>query len=490
MGFSSTAMVVLGSALMVYNIVRYARFTREMRWMGKSLKNRFALFTPLALLVLFLAGYISVAAFGHPDPVMAGILLGGSLFVLIILRLLYFIVNRVKENEHLQTALENAHQASEAKTIFLSNMSHDMRTPMNAIIGYTHLASRPEASEAEMRDYLGKIDNASRHLLALINDVLEMSHIESGKIDLEERETDLSKLMNETRDMFAAQMANKDIRYIVNAGDLQHRWVFCDSNRLNRILLNLISNANKYTPEGGAVTVSLSETGVEAGRVRYELRVRDTGIGMSEAFAARVFEAFERERSSTVSGIQGTGLGMAITKNLVELMGGTISVATRPGNGSEFVVHLGFRPAEAPREATDEANAAASSGLGGGRLLLAEDNPVNREIAALVLQQMGFEVDAVENGRLAVERIQAAAPNTYRAVLMDVQMPEMNGFAATRAIRALDDQARAGIPIIAMTANAFTEDIEAEHEAGMNAHVSKPIDIEQLARALAETLGE
>ena len=490
MDFWISALVFLGSALMVYNIVRYARFTREMCWMGRSFRNCLALFTPLVLLVLFLAGYLVEGLFGDPTPVVGAILFGGSVFVFIILRLLYFIIDRVKENEHLQTELSDARQASEAKSIFLSNMSHDIRTPMNAILGYTHLARQPETTEAQMRGFLEKINASGQHLLALINDVLEMSRIESGKIDLEETRTDLGEVLDDVRDMFATQMESKRIAYRVDAAQVEDRWVLCDRNRLNRILLNLISNAYKFTPEGGSVSVALRQTGSTDGRGVYELRVKDTGIGMSPEFAARVFEAFERERSSTVSGIQGTGLGMAITKNLVDLMGGGIRVETAPGKGTEFIITLDFpltEAASAPARAVNAAESATETL--GGRLLLAEDNPVNREIATLVLQQLGYEIDTVENGRLAVERVSEAAPGTYRAVLMDVQMPEMDGYQATRAIRALTDARRAKIPVIAMTANAFSEDILTEQEAGMNAHISKPLDVDQLAGTLADLFG-
>ena len=262
-----------------------------------------------------------------------------------------------QKNAELTAAKNKAEVSSQAKTTFLFNMSHDIRTPMNAIIGYTGLARRDGTTESEMRGFLEKIDSSSRHLLALINDVLEMSRIESGKMELEPVNTDLVKALYEARDMFATHMAGKHITYTVTADHVTNRWVICDKNRLDRVLLNLISNAYKFTPDGGNVTVTLRQTDCTEEMGDYELRVKDNGIGMSSEFAAKVFDAFERERTSTVSGIQGTGLGMAITKRTVDAMGGSIRVETEKDKGSEFIVQVRFPLADA---AGDEADPAAA----------------------------------------------------------------------------------------------------------------------------------
>ena len=384
-----------------------------------------------------------------------------------------------------------AEESSKAKTVFLSNMSHDIRTPMNAIIGYTNLARREGADAAEMREYLDKIDSSSRHLLALISDVLEMSRIESGKMDLEPVPVDLNRTFAEVRDMFATQMKEKKIEFTVDSVHVRHKRVLCDKNRLNRVLLNLLSNAYKFTPEEGSVSVTVWEIGnAEGGVGNYEIRVKDSGIGMTPEFAAKVFEAFERERTSTVSKIQGTGLGMAITKSIVDLMGGSIEVVTAPDQGTEFVIRLNFEVLAEEEEAEEETgnDEQASLDFDGMRLLLVEDNEINREIATMLLEEAGFTLDAAENGKEAVEKVSASAPGDFAAVLMDIQMPVMNGYDAARAIRALENRELAQIPIIAMTANAFSEDIKAAEDAGMNAHVAKPIDVSVMMSTLTNVL--
>ena len=470
------------------NIYRYFGFTRRMRWMAEGRKSRLVLYVPLLLLLFFLLGYLATAFFGSPNLVMAGILLGGSVFVLIILSILYYIVDRVAENER---QLFAAHEAGKARTAFIFNMSHDLRTPMNAILGYTQLARRPETDAEQMRGYLDKIHASSRHLLALINDVLEMSRIENGRMELRPVPTDLHRVLRETEDLFSTQMREKGLRFTVR-DEAENACVLCDRERLDRVLLNLVSNALKFTPSGGDVELALLQTGRTEDEGSYEIRVRDTGIGMSEEFAARVFDAFERERSSTVSGIQGTGLGMAITRNIVELMGGAIRLSTRKGEGSEFVVSLRLPILPSAEDTATQKGGCPCREEGlptvkGVRLLLAEDNDINREIATLILEEIGFALDTAENGRAALEMLQAAAPGTYAAVLMDIQMPEMDGYAAARAIRSLPDERRE-IPIIAMTANAFQEDVEAEREAGMDAHISKPLDVREMIQTLIRVL--
>ena len=404
-----------------------------------------------------------------------------------------------------------AEEANKAKSVFLSNMSHDIRTPMNAIIGYLKLAKREGTTMEDMKDYLAKVESSSQHLLALINDVLEMSRIESGKMDLEESECDLRRLMSGVRDMFATQMAGKNILYLVDAVGIKNPVVFCDKNRLNRVLLNLISNAFKFTPENGTVSVSLAQTGAATdGIARFELRVKDSGIGMSADFAEKVFDAFERERTSTVSGIQGTGLGMAITKSIVDLMGGDIRVNTAPGEGTEFIINVNFKlaesltPQESARGTKIEENSASKDyenqaqnliekpltlDFSKMRVLLVDDMDINREIAFMLLSDMGFTVDTAVNGKEAVEKIAAAKAGFYDAVLMDIQMPVMDGYEATREIRQLSDKDKARVPVIAMTANAFAEDVQKAREAGMNAHIAKPIDLTAISKTLAEVLG-
>lgn len=486
-------MIYAGSALMVWNILRYTDFMRDMPKIEGFQNTRKVLILPLILLILFLAGYLAIGIFGHPGILVASILFGGSIFVAMSVSLLWLILKRVQANEQLAAALREAEAASTAKSVFLSNMSHDIRTPMNAIIGYTDLARKSRDPE-KTGEYLEKIAVSGEHLLALINDVLEMSRIESGKMELEEAAMDLHRVLDDAREIFSLQMESKQITFSVDSSGVRDGFVICDRTGFDRILLNLISNACKFTPEGGRVAVTLTQKEhAPEGRGTYYLSVKDTGIGMTEEFAEKVFDMFERERNSTVSGIQGTGLGMAITKEIVDMMGGTIEVKTAPGQGTEFLVTLTFALAaeeEIRRYAHAGHGEKPEADLGPIRVLLAEDIPTNREIAVALLEEMGYAVDTVNNGKDAVERIEAAAPDTYQAVLMDIQMPVMNGYDAARAIRNLPGKEKASIPIVAMTANAFREDIQAAADAGMNGHVAKPVNPQNLKMTLRDVLLE
>ena len=528
-------------------------------------------------------------------------------------------------NQALSDAVAAAETANRAKSTFLSNMSHDIRTPMNAIIGFTTLALSNIDDKERVKDYLGKTLASSNHLLSLINDVLDMSRIESGKIHLEEVEVNLSDVLHDLKTIVSGQIYAKQLELYMDSMDVTDEDVYCDKTRLNQILLNLLSNAIKFTPAGGTVSVRVRQlAGKVHGCGQYEFRIKDNGIGMSPEFAKRIFEPFERERTSTVSRIQGTGLGMAITKNIVDMMGGTIEVQTAQGKGTEFIVcvpmrtqteqrtvekiteleglkalvvdddfntcdsvtkmlvkvgmraewtlsgkeavlrarqalemsdvyhayiidwrlpdmngievtrqirslhddtpiiiltaydwsdieveakaagvtafcskpmfmsdlretlmsALGQKPTDAAQELLPEKNA----DFKGKHILLVEDNELNREIAQEILREYGFVVDLAENGAVAVEKVSTAAPGSYDLVLMDVQMPIMDGYTATRKIRALDDPARAKLPILAMTANAFDEDRRNALESGMNGFLSKPIVIGDLVQELHKIL--
>ena len=399
-----------------------------------------------------------------------------------------FLIMRRRENKAEIDKL-TAQESNRAKTLFLANMSHDIRTPMNAIIGYTTLARREGVTLEEMKNFLIKIESSSKHLLALINDVLEMSRIEAGKIELELVETDLIKILDEVYDMFLNQMQMKNINFTVDTSEIKNRNVFCDRNRLNRVLLNLISNSYKFTPKNGSVEVKLSEVNVDKNFSDYELRVKDSGIGMSEEFAEKVFESFTRERTSTVSGIEGTGLGMAITKSIVDLMNGTIELKTAQNKGTEFIIHLKFKLCEEVKEVVEEKISDEKILKSAQKkILLVEDIEVNREIATMILMQAGFLVDTAENGKEAVEKISQSKVGDYDLILMDIQMPVMNGYEATKLIRQLENKSLAQIPILAMTANAFAEDIKNAKESGMNDHIAKPINVTKLMTTLAKYL--
>jgi signal transduction histidine kinase/ActR/RegA family two-component response regulator len=414
-------------------------------------------------------------------------------FALVLVSLLIvFRVYSTVQKRH-ETAVEDktiAEQSSQAKTTFLSNMSHDIRTPMNAIIGYVTLAKREKDLSPRSRDYLEKIEASSDHLLALINDVLEMSRIESGKMELMPVPSDLRKVMEEVRSLFSTQMETKRLDFTVDYGEITDTRVLCDANRLNRVLLNLLSNAYKFTPEGGSVTVKLTQTGRESGRAAYRLSVKDTGIGMSPEFAAKVFEAYEREKTATVENIQGTGLGTAITKSIVDLMGGSIQVFSAQGKGSEFVVDVSFPldPAAATAGSLGEGAVSGGSAFAGMRVLLVEDDEDNRAVERTLLEEAGFLVDTAVNGEEAVELVAGSEPGEYAVVFMDVEMPVKNGYSATKLIRGLRNPGLAAIPIVALTARAFSEDIAAARDAGMNAHIAKPINMTNVLETLKDIL--
>ena len=391
-----------------------------------------------------------------------------------------------------EDALKVAESASKAKSTFLSNMSHDIRTPMNAIIGFATLALDDIRDGKKVEDYLSKILSSSKHLLGLINDILDMSRIESGKVVLEEQETDLVTTLQELQSIMEGQAKERKLKLHVDYSNLRDRYVFCDKTRLNQVMFNLLANAVKFTSEGGSIWLTMSQlepTCEVEDRAIYEIRVKDTGIGMDKAFIKHIFEPFERERTSTVSKIQGTGLGMAITKNIVDMMGGTIEVESQKGVGTEFIIRLELRlQAEAGVANEDgtkqHGHAEGGTEFAGKRLLLAEDNELNREIACMLLSKYGFVIDTAENGQEAVDLVAASAPDHYDLVLMDIQMPVMDGHEATRRIRNLEDKELAKVPVVAMTANAFDEDRKAAKECGMNGFISKPINMQEVVQAL------
>ena len=528
-----------------------------------------------------------------------------------------------EQNRKLEIALQHEGAANRAKREFLFNMSHDIRTPMNAIIGFTSLAATHIDNREQVLDYLKKISTSSQHLLSLINDVLDMSRIESGKVKIEEKAVHLPDLVHDVRSIIQPNVAAKRLSLFIDTMDIEDEDIITDPLRLNQILLNILSNAIKFTPTGGMISIRIAQkNGAPKGCVCYEFRIKDNGIGMSEEFQKHIFEEFSREESSTVSGIQGTGLGMSITKNIVDMMGGTIAIESEPGKGSEFIVDLCFalsgqkvEPRQLPqleglralvadddtdtclsvstmlskigmrpewtisgREAVirtryameqgdefsvyiidwlipdmngievvrqirkvigkscpiiiltaydwtdieEEARAAGvtafcekplflselrrvlaepygaepackpaqpdAAELKGKKLLLVEDNALNRELALEILKEAGFAVDTAEDGEIAVQKMKQAAPGQYDLILMDIQMPKMDGYEATRQIRALPDAAKADIPIFAMTANAFEEDRQSALKAGMNGHIAKPLDIPHLLQVLADVL--
>ena len=391
-----------------------------------------------------------------------------------------------KQQEQLEDALKVARQASKAKSTFLNSMSHDIRTPMNAIIGFTSLALNNIDDKALVQDYLSKIGTSSNHLLNLINDILDMSRIESGTVKLEEKPVYIPKLLADLRTMVNGLVDSKHLNLVIDSQNVIHKSVLTDKLRLNQVLLNLVSNAIKFTNPGGDITICLIEKPCDISQyATYVFSIKDNGIGMSDEFLEHIFETFSREKSSTVSGIQGTELGMAITKNIVDMMNGEIKVESQKGKGSLFTVTLNLRTTDMSSFETEEEKEEHFD-YSDKHVLLVEDNELNREIATAILTKTGMGIDCASDGDEAVSIINEAPAEKYDLILMDIQMPKMDGYTATREIRTLKDNRKANIPIVAMTANAFEEDKRKACESGMNGHIIKPISIEQIYYVLNE----
>ena len=392
------------------------------------------------------------------------------------------------ETKREMEALERAELASRAKTDFLFNMSHDIRTPMNAIIGFTKMARDNIKDEEKVLDSLGKVERASNMLLSLINDILDMSRIESGKVVLHEDQVNINQAFDGLKDVMKEPADSKNLHLFFEEENIRNPHLMMDHARVERILVNLISNAIKYTPEGGEVRFRLSQlSDVVNGMASYQFMVSDNGIGMSEEFQKHMWEEFAREETSTVSGIQGTGLGLALAQKLTVLMGGEISCRSRQGEGSTFYVTIPFKVCDAAEvEAETILEAETDVDFSGRKVLLVEDNELNREIATAILENFGFEVETACDGKEAVEKVTVCAPDHYDFILMDIQMPVMGGYEATEAIRKWMPSLRT--PIIALSANAFEEDKQKSREAGMDDHIAKPIDIEELTSTLRKHL--
>lgn len=413
---------------------------------------------------------------------------------LLIAALFYlFFMKRYHEQQYaekLQLSAVEAQEASEAKTRFLFNMSHDIRTPMNAIMGFTELLNRNLDDQEKARGYLRKIQNASSLLLTIINQVLEMARIESGTVTLKLEATDLSALFHSVNTVFEADIQKKNIQYSEDA-HVPHKFAYCDKTKLEEIYLNIVSNAIKYTPDGHAIRVEIHELPSEdKKKACYRFTCEDSGIGMSADYLPHIFDEFSREHTTTENKVVGTGLGLPIVKSLIEQMGGTIQVESTQGVGTKFTVDLTLTLA--PREevySSPEASAEAEHAkLRGRRILLAEDNDLNAEIAIALLGEEGLLIERAADGEECCTMLAQAPEGYYDLILMDIQMPRMNGYEAAAKIRGMADVKKAGIPIIAMTANAFAEDRQAALDAGMNAHVAKPIDMAVLLPTLLRWL--
>ena len=453
---------------------------------------------------MFLVGYVPVEAIqqeGRTVNQHIAIVIGSMLVAFILCIALYYLSWRQQDrlrreqeaerqlyNRQLAEALRAAQIASESKTTFLSNMSHDIRTPMNAVLGFTALLARDAENPDKVREYTKKITASGQHLLGLINDVLDVSKIESGKVVLNLHEFSLNDVISSVEAIIQPMARAKGQQFHLEATDIHHEYLIGDETRINQILLNLLSNAVKYTQEGGSIwfrIAGLKRRSDQYARIRIE--VEDNGYGMTPEYLETIFDPFSRAENSTTNKVQGTGLGMTITKRIVELMGGTIEVFSEVDKGSLFRVELELRiPEHAPADRVQQPEPVVHCSLDGLHFLAAEDNAINAEILTELLALEGATCEIMENGSLAVERFRRSAPGEFDAILMDVQMPVMNGHEATRAIRALDRADAKRIPIIAMTASAFAEDEKAALDAGMDAHVAKPLNMDTLKKVIRE----
>lgn len=402
--------------------------------------------------------------------------------------------HELEQDRILRNALSSAEHANRAKTAFLNNMSHDIRTPMNAIIGFTSLAAEHLDDREIIRDYLEKISTSGKHLLSLINDVLDMSRIESGSVKIEKTNVYLPDVLEDLKTIILESVHAKQQKLLIKQQDVVHEDIITDKLRLTQVLLNIISNAVKFTPVGGTIHILVEEKASQkAGYAVYSFCIKDNGIGMSKEFQEHVFDSFARERTVTESGITGTGLGMAITKNIVDLMGGTIHLTSKQGEGSEFIVTLECELADKTVQDKQSSCPKAEKkhlDYSGKKVLLVEDNELNREIATEILKSLGLKVDYAADGMEAVEIMSSEAGNQYDMIFMDIQMPKMDGYTATREIRTLKDTKKANVPIIAMTANAFDEDRKKAIKAGMNGHIAKPIDVNVILQNLDRIFGQ
>ena len=496
-GFLIYAMIYLGSALMACNIVRYSRFIWRIQKRGQWEEERLILHIPQFLMAMFLVGYLVVGIFGKPDLVIAGILFFGAVFVALVVELLSRVTNRVQENEQLEARLMAAEESSRAKTGFLSSMSHEIRTPMNAIIGFDTLALKEPNLLPQTRDYLEKIGASAGHLLYLINDILDMSRIESGRLERRDEVFSIKELLSQVNGMIQGQCDQKGLSYTVETEGKLQDFYQADQGKVKQVLINILGNSVKYTPVPGSIQFIIRAGEKEGNAYPFTFIIKDDGIGMEESFLEKIFDPFVREDESNKTPYGGTGLGLSITKKLLDLMEGEVTVESKKGEGSTFVVRVPFYevPEDLLGEITKEEVASPAGevkdfSFKGLKVLMAEDMMINAEILRGLLEEEEIQVDWAENGKLALSMFEESEEGYYDVILMDMRMPEMDGLSATRAIRDLPRKDAKGIPILALTANAYESDAKECLQAGMNAHLSKPIKPELVFSTIQRLVAE
>ena len=476
-------MIYLGAALMVYNIWGFIRFAKDVQGQDGWGEERRFLYFPILLLIFFLIGYLAVALFGKPTWIIAGILFGGSIFVYVMYMTLLRVTEKVKKSERLEAQLLAAEESNRAKNNFLATMSHEMRTPMNVIIGLDALALKDETLQPLTRDHLEKIGASAHHLLDLINNVLDINSIEEGRLRFINEPFLLHDMLMQLNAISETLCSRKGLVYQFQAEDEVNRRYVSDEVRLKQLLLSLLDNAVKYTSAPGTVSFSvLLDSAEPEGTNTVRFVISDTGIGMDEEFLPKVFDVFAQEDSNSTSSYGGSGLSLAVTKRIVDQLGGTISVTSKKNAGSAFTVVIPLTLAVDPEP--DVCSEPSDVSLNGKRILIAEDIPENAEIVMDLLELEGAESDHAENGKEALDLFIKSPAGYYDAVLMDLRMPVMDGLTATKEIRASSHPDAKMIPIIALTANAYESDIRDSLNAGMNAHLAKPADADLLYSTL------
>ena len=481
------AMIYLGSALMVYNIWGFVRFARYIRGQKLWRQDNRLLYIPIVLLVSFLLGYLMVGFFGKPDIIIAGILFGGSIFVFVMVRVISNILQRIIETEHLEAELLASEQSSQAKSRFLASMSHEMRTPMNVILGMNTLALKNPGLPGAAREQLEKAGHSARRLSDMIDGILDMQLIESGEIAIRSEAFSLKDTLEQINAWVSSACAEKGLDYRTDFAGSAVREYTGDAAHLRQALMHLLDNAVKFTDAPGTVRFTVEPGRGAEGEVRFI--VSDTGIGIDETFLSRATEPFAQEDTSATRRFGGTGMGLSVANAIIARMGGALEIASRKGEGSTFTVVLPLSPVESGAEDSDalgaaEDSPAAFAGLGGRRVLVADDMAENAEIVSDLLELEGMDCDTAGTGLEALRMMEQSDEGYYDAILMDLRMPVMDGLEATRRIRALDRADAKAVPIIALTANTFDSDIQSSLEAGMNAHLVKPVDADALYAAL------